>query len=221
MTTGRGHPGANRRALRYVALGDSYTIGTAVDPADSWPAQLAAALASRPHPGASLRLVANLALNGRTSAELVREQLPELPRWEPEFVSLLVGVNDVVRGARAGEYEDSLRAIFETLLRRLPPGRIVTVGTPDYTVTPRGADFGDPGERSREIAAFNGIMASVSAEHGVRHVEVFDLSQRAAADRSLVAGDGLHPSAAQYGLWVERIALVVAGLLGGSLAELQ
>ena len=35
----------------------------------------------------------------------------------------------------------------------------------------------------------------------------------AARDRSLVADDGLHPSGAQYGLWVERIAPVVAGLL--------
>ena len=46
-------------------------------------------------------------------------------------------------------------------------------------------------------------------------VSVFeDLSRRAAADRSLVADDGLHPSGIQYALWVERIVPVVQGLIG-------
>ncbi len=203
----------DRPGLRYVALGDSYTIGTAVDPAERWPDQLVAALADAPGPHAPLQLVANLAVNGRTSAELVREQLPELRRWHPEFVTVLIGVNDVVRGIPAMTYEANLRATFDALLVELSPSRIVTVGIPDYTVTPRGADHGDQAQQSREIAAFNAIMAAMSVERGVRHVGVFDLSRRAATDRSLVAVDGLHPSGAQYDLWVQRIVPVVSGLL--------
>jgi lysophospholipase L1-like esterase len=202
-----------RTQLRYAALGDSYTIGTAVDPAASWPAQLVAALAGAPGSRGSLQLVANLAVNGRTSADLVRDQLPELPRWRPEFVTVLIGVNDVVQGVPASDYAANLDTIFSSLLRSLPRGRVVTVGIPDYTVTPRGADYGDRSEQSRAIAARNEIMAAMSAARGVRFVDVFDLSRRAASDRSLVAADGLHPSGTQYGLWVERIAPVVAGLL--------
>jgi acyl-CoA thioesterase-1 len=199
--------------LRYVALGDSYTIGTAVDPAVSWPAQLVAALTGSPGPRVSLELVANLAVNGRTSAGLVREQLPSLRRWQPEFVTVLIGVNDVVQGVRPSRYEVNLRTIFVALLGALRPNRIVTVGIPDYTATPHGADYGDPVQQSREIEAFNAIMAATSADRGVRHVDVLDLSRRAATDRSLVAADGLHPSGAQYALWVERIAPVVKSLL--------
>ena len=201
------------RPLRYVALGDSYTIGTAVDPTASWPAQLAEALAARPEPDGTLELVANLGVNGCSSGELRRDQLPELDRLRPGFASLLIGVNDVVRGTRAGTYEATLQAIFETLLARLAPNRILTVAIPDYTATPRGADYGDPAQQSHEIAAFNAIMSRLSAAHGVPHVDIVDLSVRAAVDQSLVAPDGLHPSVAQYRLWVERIAPVVAGLL--------
>ena len=202
----------DRPGLRYVALGDSYTIGTAVGPAASWPAQLVQILAGgRGRPG-PLELVANLARNGRTSADLVREQLPELSGWRPEFVTVLIGVNDVVQGVPRSDYQANVRTIFEHLLGGLPPRRLVTVGIPDYTVTPRGADYGDPAEQSRAIAECNEIMRASSAEHGVRHVDVFDLSRRAASDRSLVAADGLHPSAAQYALWVERIAPVVEAL---------
>jgi lysophospholipase L1-like esterase len=56
-------------------------------------------------------------------------------------------------------------------------------------------------------------MAEASAARSIAHVDVHDLSLRAAADRSLVAGDGLHPSGAQYALWVDRIMPSVARLL--------
>jgi acyl-CoA thioesterase-1 len=201
--------------LRYVALGDSYTIGTSVDPTAAWPAQLEAVLARAAGSGAGLRLVANLGVNGYTSAELIRDELPRLDGLRPGFASLLIGVNDVVRGIRAAAYEADLRTIFEALLDRLPADRIITVAIPDYTVTPRGADFGDPRRQSAAIADFNAIMAGQSAERDIRHVDTFDLSRRAADDRSLVAADGLHPSGGQYQLWVERIAPVVAELLAG------
>jgi len=45
-------------------------------------------------------------------------------------------------------------------------------------------------------------------------VDIFDVSRLAREDRTLVANDGLHPSGQQYGLWVERIAPVVARLIG-------
>jgi lysophospholipase L1-like esterase len=210
-----------RPLLRYVALGDSYTIGTSVDPPASWPAQLVRRLAPAGESRGPLELIANLGVNGYTSAELIRDQLPDLDRLRPGFVSLLIGVNDAVRGVPAARYETNLRTIFAALLGRVRPDRIVTVGIPDYTVTPRGADFGDPGPQSREIAAFNAIMARQAADSGVRHVDIFDLSLRAASDRSLVAADGLHPSGAQYGLWVERIAPAVTSLLAGGPVEVS
>jgi len=215
MTTG------GRVSLRYVALGDSYTIGTAVDPAASWPAQLVASLGVAGGSGRVLELVANLGVNGCTSDELRRDQLPELDRLRPDFVSLLIGVNDVVRGIPAAAYETSVKATLLELLERLSPDRVVTVAIPDYTVTPRGGDYGDPERQSRAIAGFNAIMAGVSRDLGVRFVDIFDLSLRAVTDRTLVAADGLHPSGAQYGLWVERITPVVTALLGGAPADAQ
>jgi lysophospholipase L1-like esterase len=40
-------------------------------------------------------------------------------------------------------------------------------------------------------------------------VDIHDISLRAATERGLVARDGLHPSGAQYALWVERILAAV------------
>jgi acyl-CoA thioesterase-1 len=212
---------AARAWLRYVALGDSYTIGTSVDPRSCWPAQLVEVLARNADSSKPLRLVANLGVNGYTSGELIRDELPELDRLRPEFASLQIGVNDVVRGIPAATYRVNILAILDVLLARLAADRIVTVAIPDYTVTPRGAAFGDPRQQSVAIVHFNEIMAGQSVERGIRHVDTFDLSRRAADDRSLVAVDGLHPSGAQYRLWVERIAPVVAELLAGRRDEVS
>lgn len=204
---GWGRPTA-REAMRYVALGDSYTIGTSVDRTARFPDQLA-----RVEP--RLELVANLGVNGYTTADLIREELPALAGLAPEFITLLIGVNDVVRGIPAATYEANVIDIFDVLLAAVPSDRIVSVSIPDYTVTPAGSDYGDPDARRGAIVQSNATVAGLSRERQVAFVDIFDVSRRAATDRSLVAGDGLHPSGAQYGLWVDRIRPIVTRLLEG------
>jgi lysophospholipase L1-like esterase len=193
-----------------VALGDSYTIGTSVGPVDRFPDQLVAALRSD---GPSLRLVANLGVNGYTTADLIRDELPAIEGLAPDFVTLLIGVNDVVRGVSFATYEANVEVILETLLVRLAPDRIVTVGIPDYTVTPAGGDYGDPDTKRAAIVAANLAMARLSEARSVAFVDIFDISRQAPTEPGLVASDGLHPSGAQYALWVERIGPVVEALL--------
>lgn len=198
--------------LRYVALGDSYTIGTSVEAAHRFPEQLVGALGSAEP---TLDLVANLGVNGYTSADVIREELPALDELRPEFATVLIGVNDVVQGVPAEAYEANVVTILDALLARLQADRIVAVAIPDYTVTPAGADYGDPHQQHDGIVANNAVMERLSGERGIAFADIFDISRRAADDRSLVADDGLHPSGAQYGLWVECLVPVVEGLLGG------
>jgi acyl-CoA thioesterase I len=203
--------GSSQAPLRYVALGDSYTIGTATrSPAERWPDQLVARLGTAPR---GLELVANLGVNGFTSRDVIEVQLPELPALEPGFVTVLVGVNDVVQRVPEATYRENVSVIVDELVRRLPPARILVVTTPDYTVTPRGGDYGDPARQAAEIRRFNAAIAQLATQHGFSVVDIHDISLEAATDRSLVADDGLHPSGAQYARWVDRIAPVVAELI--------
>jgi lysophospholipase L1-like esterase len=197
--------------LRYVAIGDSYTIGTSVEPPERFPDQLVLALG----PDApTLELVANLGVNGYTSADLIREELPALVDLEPGFATVLIGVNDVVQGVPTETYEANVATILDAVLARLSADRIVAVAIPDYTVTPAGADYGDPTLQHDGIVANNAVMERLARERGIAYVDIFDLSLSAADDRTLVADDGLHPSGAQYRLWVDRIRPVVERLIG-------
>jgi lysophospholipase L1-like esterase len=197
--------------LRYVALGDSYTVGTSVGVAERWPDQLVAGLGPEPP---TLELVANLAVNGFTTRDVLDVELPQLDALRPGFVSLLIGVNDVVQGVPEATFRRNVDAILDDLLGRLGAGRILVVTTPDYTATPAGAEYGDPARQAAGIRSFNEVIAGVAASRGIRVVDIHDLSLAAASDPSLVARDGLHPSGAQYARWVDRILPAVEVMLG-------
>ena len=181
-----------------MALGDSYTIGTSVREPDRWPNQLAERL-----PG--LQLVANLGVNGFTSRDLIEIELPELDRLNPHVLSVLIGVNDVVRGVSAVAYRDNVAVILDDAVRRVGASGVVAVTTPDYTVTPNGSDYGDRAQQAAAIREINAIMSAAAGARCITIVDIHDISLEAATDGSLIAGDGLHPSGAQYTRWVDRI----------------
>ena len=199
-------PAGSAASVRYVALGDSYTIGTSVPTTDRWPNQLVAR-------APQLELVANLGVDGFTSADVIEVELPQVAALRPDVVTLLIGVNDVVQGVPEAKYRRNVGQILDELIRQVGADHVLVVTTPDYTVTPAGADFGDPATQSAGIQRNNGIIIELATARGVAVVDIYDLSLLAATDRSYVAGDGLHPSGRQYGLWVDRILPVVSRML--------
>jgi acyl-CoA thioesterase-1 len=192
--------------LRYVALGDSYTIGTSVAEAERFPNQLVARLPQ-------LELVANLGVNGFTTHDLIEVELPKLPALDADIVTLLIGVNDVVQGLSSSTYKDNVVQILDELVKEVGANRIVVVTIPDYTVTPQGGAFGDPDQKSAGIRERNLLMTQLAMARQIVVVDIHDISLEAGTDRALVAADGLHPSGTQYGRWVERVAPAMELLL--------
>ena len=202
--------------MRYLALGDSYTIGTSVSAGERWPNQLVARLAAEAAAAGReppIDLVGNPAVNGFTTRDVIAVELPELARLRPEVLSLLIGTNDVIQGIDEDRYRRNLEVILDAIDSAAPPVRVFGVSTPDYTVTPAGGDYGDPAVQSARLGRYNAIFGEALAARRIAVVDIHDISLEAAHDRSLVATDGLHPSGLQYGRWVERILPVVARLL--------
>lgn len=197
-------------SFRYVAIGDSYTIGTSVTEAERWPNQLVDALAAD---GVRLELVANLAVNGASSADVLARQLPSVAELRPDFASVLVGVNDVVRRVPAAHYAANLETILDTLLGTLPADRLLVVATPDYTRMPMGGAFGDPGQQSAAIGEVNAIAAAAASDRAIAFVDISAAANAVANEPRFVARDGLHPSGRQYAAWVDLIRPVVRRLL--------
>ncbi len=210
---GTGKPAAAAPA-RYLALGDSYTIGEGVAAAARWPVQLAALLRGR---GLAVGEPEIVARTGWTTAELGAGIDAAAPHGPFALVSLLIGVNDQYRGGRPEEY----RVGFAALLRRAigyaggEPGRVVVLSIPDWSVTPFAAESGrDLPRIARELGAFNAVNREEARRAGAAWVDVTPVSQRALGDRSLVVGDGLHPAPAMYAEWARLALPAAAAALG-------
>lgn len=186
---------------RFLALGDSYTIGESVAPAERWPVQLAARLRER---GVSIGEPTIIARTGWTTDELSAAIDQENPRGPYELVSLLIGVNNQYRGRSEAEYRVQFRGLLQRAIGFAggDPQRVIVLSIPDWGVTPFAAGRNRP-QIAEEIDRFNAANRQITVELGARYVDITPGSRRAATARELVASDGLHPSGRMYAEWVQ------------------
>jgi lysophospholipase L1-like esterase len=200
-----------RAEIRYAAIGDSYSIGEGAAPGESWPARLARHLTAS---GVNVALVANPSRTGWTTQQAIDEELPVWRAANPEFASVQIGVNDWVQGVAAGTFHQRLVQLLNAMQKVLPDtNRLFLVTIPDFSVTPTGPMYSGRRDIARGIAEFNNIIKQEAAARKLKVVDVFALSRKMRNDASLIARDGLHPSAKEYGLWEEMIFPVAQKLL--------
>ncbi len=182
--------------LRYLALGDSYTIGEGVAEKERWPVVLANRLDINPPD--------IIAKTGWTTFELQDAIKSANPGTNYDLVSLLIGVNDQYRGRHPKGYA----ADFKQLLKQAiafaggDPEKVFVVSIPDYGVTPFAAEK-NPQQIAEEIDTYNRINKEISTNAGVAYFDITPISRKAAQDATLLAADQLHPSAKMYGYWVD------------------
>jgi len=201
-------PPANMK-YHYLALGDSYTIGESVPAQDNFPNQTAAILAKDSIGLFPPRIIAR---TGWTTNELIsgiRSSAAENPLYNPyDLVSLLIGVNNQYRGYPVETYKRE----FEDLLKKAilyagnRPGRVIVLSIPDWGVTPFAGER-DREQIAREIDEYNRLNREIATRNNVRYLDITPWTREAAADPSLIAPDGLHPSAKEYRRWAEQVAL--------------
>ncbi len=196
-----------------LSLGDSYTIGESVSSEDRWPVDLAGMLRTD---GIDVADPIIIARTGWTTRDLSAAIDDARPRGPFDLVTLLVGVNDQYRGRTPDEYRPQFRLVLNRALTQAGkrPASVIVVSIPDWGVTPH-AHGRDRHRIAADIDAFNAVNRDEAMVAGTHYVDITGLSRLAAADRALVAGDGLHPSAAMYVRWARAIFPVAAGILTG------
>jgi lysophospholipase L1-like esterase len=186
---------------RYLALGDSYTIGESVAEAERFPNQLARTLG---YPAPEI-----IAKTGWTTDELNAAIDAAKPQGPYDLVTLLIGVNNQYRGRDVEQY----RGEFAALLRRAigfaggDASKVIVVSIPDWGVTPF-AEGRDRAKIAREIDDYNRVNFEEAGKARARYVHITTISR--GGDPALVAPDGLHPSGKQYGEWVKLISVAAS-----------
>lgn len=196
---------------RFLALGDSYTIGEGVAPSQRWPSRLAVLLRAQ---GVQVGEPSIVARTGWTADELAAGIAEARPGGAFDLVTLAIGVNDQFRGRTAADY----RAHFDLLLTQAigyangDPGHVIVLSIPDWGVTPFAA--GRDAERiAREIDAFNAVDRVAARSAGAHVVDITTMSRNVASDPNALAADGLHPSGAMHDAWARAVLPVAAKIL--------
>lgn len=209
------------RGLRYLALGDSYTIGEGIAEAGRWPMQLAAALRAE---GIALDDPLVVATTGWTTDELMRAIEVARPTGPFALVSLLIGVNNQYRGGDVAVYR---REFHSLLLQAIAfaddrADRVLALSIPDWGITPFGVQSGrDRAQVARELDTFNATAQAVCATLDVAFVDIAPVSRARGGEIVMLAEDGLHPSAAMYAEWTACALPVARALLGRTPPETE
>ncbi|SNS77620.1 Lysophospholipase L1 [Ekhidna lutea] len=188
----------------HLALGDSYTIGEAVDVGERWPVQLARRLRKD-----SIQVdPVIVATTGWTTDELLAGIVKADVEGTYDFVSLLIGVNNQYRGYPIDQYEKEFKQLLDQAIQFAGgnPYNVMVVSIPDYGVTPFATKkMLDEEKIARELDNYNAIAEKITKLRDVKFIDITPGSKKAKDDPSLIASDGLHPSGKMYTQWVDQM----------------
>ena len=197
--------------IRYAVIGDSYSCGEGATPKESWPALLTQHLNGQ---GLHVDLVSNPSVTGWTTKDAIDRELPKFVNSNPDFATLLIGVNDWVQGVDETTFRKRFTYLLDQMLAVLPNKKhLLVVTIPDFGVTPSGSTYSRGRSISEGLGRFNQVVTEEAKKRGLSVVDIFPLSKKMGDDKSLVAKDGLHPSAKEYAEWEKVIFPVALELL--------
>jgi lysophospholipase L1-like esterase len=197
-------------AIRYLAIGDSYTIGEKVAVSERYPEQLVAALRKDNITVQSSRIIARTGWTTEDLSTAIADA--QLNDSTYSMVSLLIGVNNQYRGRNVDTYPPEFERLLQKAIQ-LAGGKkekVFVVSIPDYAYT----TFGNGNAQiSAGIDAYNKVNKEISDKFGVVYINITPISREGLMDKELVATDGLHPSGKQYKRWVDLMLMDVKRLL--------
>jgi acyl-CoA thioesterase-1 len=173
------------RPVQIIAFGDSLTAGFGLQPADTFPIRLQAALRAR---GRVVEVV-NAGVSGDTTAG----GLARLDWAVPDGVDAVIvelGANDALQGRDPAQTRANLDAIVGRL--KAKGAEILITGM----IAPR--NLGD-----KYAEGFNPLFADLAAKYGTLLYPFF--LDGVALDSALNQGDGIHPNSKGIAVLVDRI----------------
>lgn len=206
--------GQKTNSFRYLALGDSYTIGESVAEADRWPIQLADKLNDA---GVSVDKPQIIAVTGWTTDELMNGITEADPQGPFDLVTLLIGVNNQYRGRSVEDFRTELQTLLATSTKLAggDPQKVLLLSIPDWGVTPFAKKQGKDSDKvAREIDQYNAVKKEEAEKLGMLFVDITPGSRKAKNDSTLLASDGLHPSGKMYEQWADAAINGALEILG-------
>jgi lysophospholipase L1-like esterase len=189
----------SRTAKTYLALGDSYTIGTSIAFPENYPNQLADSILAKTGDSLTVKIIAQ---NGWRTDDLQRGIKRTDLDEKYDLVSLLIGVNNQYQGLSIADFERDFRSLLDSAIKYSGNelDHIFVVSIPNYGYTPFGVVKKE--ETTKDLALFNSRSKTICEEYGIDFYNITEISLEAETNAAFRAKDDLHPSGIQYAAWV-------------------
>ena len=194
-------------SLRYLAMGDSYTVGRLMPPAESFPYLLVKKLNSK---GIKTARPTLLAQNGWRTDELLSAVKNGHISYDYNFVTLLIGVNNHYQKKDIVVYQVEFKQLLDSAIAFA--GRnakhVIVLSIPDWGVTPFAA-LRNPPKIAAEIDAYNQLNKELTKQAGATYINITGLTRDVADEPGIMASDQLHYTGKMYGWWADKVASAV------------
>ena len=210
FTSAKQNPGsANLKDMNYsyLALGDSYTIGESIPPNENFPNQTVQLLKKA---GYDFNPPEIIAKTGWTTDELQAAANKHTFKPSYDFATLLIGVNNQYRDRTIEDYKPEFESLLKLAIQFAGgnANHVIVLSIPDWGVTPFASGRNSK-QIAKEIDDYNAVNKMLSEKYKVQYIDITPGTREAANNPSLLAKDGLHPSAKEYGRWAEKIAALI------------
>lgn len=200
----------NPGPLTYVALGDSTGAGVGAREG-GYVARLFKRLLST-RPGSKL---INLCVSGVTSSDVLRAQLDEGIRHNPDLVTLGVGINDIGHGVSLQQFSKNYEEILRNLKNKTR-ARVIVTNIPDISSAPR-IPATMRAQYQQTIIHFNQKLEEVAERSGAIVFDIYTVTkEQLPSHPEYFSADGFHPSDRGYELWAEQMWPTVARVVDGT-----
>jgi len=191
------------RNLKYLALGDSYTIGQSVCETCRFPIQLQDSI-KKHDASIDVFFTKIIATTGWTTSDLKAAIATQNPTNDYDLVTLLIGVNNQYQYKPFSLFEQEFPELVNTAIQKGKGKKenLIVVSIPDYAYTPYGQGSTTI---SQGINQYNVYIENYCVQNNIKFVNITDITKQGLAQPNLVASDGLHPSTLAYNKFVERI----------------
>ncbi|MEY4552104.1 MAG: hypothetical protein RL099_432 [Bacteroidota bacterium] len=190
-------------SINYLALGDSYTIGTSVDAADSYPNQTFQLLRGAKFNMNSVQIIAK---NGWTADDLKNGLASADKKSVYQVVTLLIGVNNQYQGRPIKDFETAFVSLLQSAITLTgnKAKRVFVISIPDWGITPF-ASGRDRKEIATEIDNYNLICEKNAKAYGAHYINITDAYRLDGNKPDYLSYDGLHPSKLEYNKWAIKL----------------
>ena len=188
---------------KYLALGDSYTIGQSVCETCRFPIQLQDSIKKYINVNDTFQTKV-IAQTGWTTTNLKTYIANQNTANDFDLVTLLIGVNNQYQNVPFSVYEQEFPELINTAIQKAKgkKGNVIVVSIPDYAFTP----FGNGNSTiSTQIDSYNAFAENYCLMNAITFVNITDITRLGLTQTNLVASDGLHPSTIAYTKFVQRI----------------